>query len=113
MTIERRLRRCLTLKTHGATESSLYACHRTPKEELHRRLDYVLTCIARPSDSQSLKFAISEVAYRRKEFPAPSITTVCRWIHLYHQHGAPKRDGRPLQSPNKASALRPNMIYED
>ena len=113
MTIERRHRLRLKLKSRGAAESPQYAYHKTSTEELHRRVDYVLTCIARPSDSRSLKFAISEVACRRKEFPAPSITTVCRWIHLYYVNGAPTSSGRPLFSPSEERASRFHMIYED
>lgn len=113
MTIERRHRLRLRLKTRGAAESTQYAYHKTSTEELHRRLDYVLTCIARPSDSQSLKFAISEVACRRKEFPAPSVTTVCRWVHLYYVSGAPTSCGRPLLGPRKERALRLHTIYEE
>jgi len=113
MTIEKRRRRRLTLQFHGATESSLHACHRTSTEELHRRLDYVLTCIARPSGSQSLKFAISEVACRRKEFPAPSVTTVCRWIHSYQRNGAPTSDDRSDYGRSKGKAMRLNLINEE
>ncbi len=113
MTTEEAPRLGLNLQIPCASESPQCAYCTTSKEELHRRLEYVLECLARPSDSQSLKFAISEVACRRKEFPPPSAITVCRWVHLYHVNGAPESNGSPLFSLGKECALRFKMIYED
>ena len=93
-------------------ESPQCAYLKTSAEERHRCLEYVLECIARPSDSQSLKLAISEVAWRRKEFPPPSVATVCRWVHLHHL-GAPVSNARPLSSDSKERALRFHMVYEE
>lgn len=93
-------------------ESPQCAYLKTSAEERHRCLEYVLECIARPSDSQSLKLAISEVAWRRKEFPPPSVATACRWVHLYHL-GTPVSNGLPLSSDSKERALRLHMVYEE
>ena len=113
MTTEKPPHLRLKFQSPRAVESSQRPFRKTTTEELHRRLEYVRACIARPSDSQGLKFTISEVACRRKEFPAPSVTTVCRWVHLYRVNGAPESNGRPLFSPGKERALRFQMIYED
>ena len=101
------------LESPEVVESPQCIYPKTSAEERHRRLEYVLECIARPSDSQSQKLAISEVACRRKEFPAPSITTVRRWVHLYYANGAPTSNGRPLLSPCEQRALKFHMISED
>ena len=113
MTTEEPPRLGLKLRIPCALESPQCAYHKTTTEELHRRLEYVRACIARPSDSQNLKLAISEVACRRKEFPPPSVATVCRWAHLYNVNGAPVSNGRPLSSDSKERALRFHMIYEE
>ena len=101
------------LESPEVMESPKWTYLKTSAEERDRRLEYVLECIARPTDSPSLKLAISVVACRRKEFPAPSVTTVRRWVHLYYSNGAPVSNGRPLLSPGKERALRIQMIYED
>lgn len=113
MTTEKPPHLRLKFQSPRAVESSQRPFRKTTTEELHRRLEYVRACIARPSDSQNLKLAISEVACRRKEFPPPSVATVCRWAHLYNVNGAPVSNGRPLSSDSKERALRFHMIYEE
>ena len=113
MTPKKRHRLRPKLESPEVVESPHCAYLKTSAEERHRCLEYVLECIARPSDSQSLKLAISEVAWRRKEFPPPSVATVCRWAHLYNVNGAPVSNGRPLSSDSKERALRLHMVYEE
>lgn len=113
MTTEKPPRLRLKFQSPGAVESPQCPYRKTTTDELHRRLDYVRACVARPSDSQRLKLAISEVACRRKEFPPPAVITVCRWVYLYQVTGSPASNGRPLLSPGKERALRLQMIYED
>lgn len=106
-------RLCPQLESPEVMESPKWAYLKTSADERHRRLEYVLECIARPSGSQSLKLTISEVACRRKEFPPPSVATVCRWVHLFHANGTPVSNGRPLSSGSKERALRFHMFYEE
>lgn len=52
-----------------------------------RRLAYVAVIKRSCVDLNELRVAISEVARQRKEFPAPSIATVCRWQRLINSDG--------------------------
>lgn len=77
-----------------------------------RRLAYVLA--VNPSDMtlNDLWVAISEVARRRREFPAPAVASVLRWRHYINADGTlPLHLLRAKRSRTKKSLQ--SRFYED
>lgn len=84
--------------------------------ERQRRADYVNCIRDFGLSTEALSVAISEVAFRRQEFPPPSLITVRRWLCLCDQSGdfeAASQISRSVREASKGNANELNRFYED